>query len=168
MQRLQKCRGVLLGLILWGSESRMEPFLILSLRPLCRKTCELIQEPSLPTYRKQKLASTRALSTKSESPCTWNIHQPFPGHFMATYFPSSASMTLDKFQLLQKSKSKLGFYVLFNSQGHIGTGPQNCHLWDSNPHRWQPMIRCQTAAEDTYLFPLWCSGSLNIHLYIHQ
>ena len=26
-----------------------------------------------------------------------------------------------------KSKSKLGFYVPFNSQGHIGTGPQNCH-----------------------------------------
>ena len=31
--------------------------------------------------------------------------------------------------------SKLGFYVPFNSQGHIGTGPQNCHLWDSNPQR---------------------------------
>ena len=28
-----------------------------------------------------------------------------------------------------------GFYVPFNSQGHIGTGPQNCHLWDSNPQR---------------------------------
>ena len=42
------------------------------------------------------------------------------------------------------TKSKLGFYVPFNSQGHIGTGPQNCHLWDSNPQRWQPMIRCQT------------------------
>ena len=33
------------------------------------------------------------------------------------------------------TKSKLGFYVPFNSQGHIGTGPQNCHLWDSNPQR---------------------------------
>ena len=31
--------------------------------------------------------------------------------------------------------TKLGFYVPFNSQGHIGTGPQNCHLWDSNPQR---------------------------------
>ena len=31
--------------------------------------------------------------------------------------------------------SKLGFYVPFNSQGHIGTGPQNCHLWDSNSQR---------------------------------
>ena len=30
-------------------------------------------------------------------------------------------------------RSKLGFYIPFNSQGHIGTGPQNCHLWDSNP-----------------------------------
>ena len=35
----------------------------------------------------------------------------------------------------QSQKSKLGFYVPFNSQGHIGTGPQNCHLWDSNPQR---------------------------------
>ena len=34
-----------------------------------------------------------------------------------------------------KSKSKLGFNVPFNSQGHIGTGPQHCHLWDSNPQR---------------------------------
>ena len=32
-------------------------------------------------------------------------------------------------------RSKLGFYVPFNSQGHIGTGPQNCHLWDLNPQR---------------------------------
>ena len=28
-------------------------------------------------------------------------------------------------------KSKLGFNVPFNSQGHIGTGPQHCHLWDT-------------------------------------
>ena len=35
-----------------------------------------------------------------------------------------------------KVKVKVGvFYVPFNSQGHIGTGPQNCHLWDSNPQR---------------------------------
>ena len=47
-------------------------------------------------------------------------------------------------QRLQSQRSKLGFYVPFNIQGHIGTGPQNCHLWDSNPQRWQPMIRCQT------------------------
>ena len=32
-------------------------------------------------------------------------------------------------------KSKLGFDVLFNSQGHIVTGPQHCHLLGSNPHR---------------------------------
>ena len=24
--------------------------------------------------------------------------------------------------------AKLGFYVLFSSQGHIGTGSQHCHL----------------------------------------
>ena len=33
------------------------------------------------------------------------------------------------------SKSKLEFCVPFNSQGHVGTGPQHYHLWDSNPHR---------------------------------
>ena len=32
--------------------------------------------------------------------------------------------------------SKFGFRVPFNSQGHIGTGPQLCHLWEPNPHRW--------------------------------
>ena len=30
--------------------------------------------------------------------------------------------------------SKLGFYMLFNGQGHIGTGSRHCHLWESNPH----------------------------------
>ena len=30
-------------------------------------------------------------------------------------------------------RSTLQFYVLFNSQGHIGTDPQHCHLWESNP-----------------------------------
>ena len=27
-------------------------------------------------------------------------------------------------------KSKLGFYVPFHGQGHIGTDPQHCHLWE--------------------------------------
>ena len=40
-----------------------------------------------------------------------------------------------RFGGIRNTKSKLGFYVPFNSQGHIGTGPQNCHLWDSNPQR---------------------------------
>ena len=26
--------------------------------------------------------------------------------------------------------TKFRFYVPFNSQGHIGTGPQHCHLWE--------------------------------------
>ena len=34
-----------------------------------------------------------------------------------------------------EQQSKLEFYVPFNSQGHIGTGPQHCHLWESNPPR---------------------------------
>ena len=29
-------------------------------------------------------------------------------------------------------KSKFGFYIIFNSQGYIGTAPQHCHLWESN------------------------------------
>ena len=29
-----------------------------------------------------------------------------------------------------KTKSKIGFYFQFNSQAHIGTGPQYCHLWE--------------------------------------
>ena len=37
------------------------------------------------------------------------------------------------FSILSISKSK--FYVQFHSQGHIETGPQHCHLWDSNPQR---------------------------------
>ena len=42
------------------------------------------------------------------------------------------------------TKSKLVFYVLFNSQGHIVTGPRYCHLWELNPYRiWMPMIRWQ-------------------------
>ena len=41
------------------------------------------------------------------------------------------------------TKLKLGFYVPFNSQGHIGTSPRHFHLWDSNPQRGQPMIRWQ-------------------------
>ena len=31
--------------------------------------------------------------------------------------------------------SKLGFYTPFNSQGHIGTGPQHYQMGDSNPNR---------------------------------
>ena len=42
---------------------------------------------------------------------------------------------LSPYLFLIGQRSKLGFYVPFNSQGHIGTGPQNCHLWDSNPQR---------------------------------
>ena len=30
------------------------------------------------------------------------------------------------------AKSKLVFHLLFNIQGHIGTSPQHCQLWDLN------------------------------------
>ena len=48
---------------------------------------------------------------------------------------SQTSQTLLQMDTPLGQRSKLGFYVPFNSQGHIGTGPQNCHLWDSNPQR---------------------------------
>ena len=32
-------------------------------------------------------------------------------------------------------KLNLVFYILFNSKGHIGTGHQHSHLYESNPHR---------------------------------
>ena len=34
-----------------------------------------------------------------------------------------------------KVDAKVGIYVPFNSQGHIASGPEHCHLWDSNPQR---------------------------------
>ena len=36
---------------------------------------------------------------------------------------------------INESISKLRVYIPFNIQGHIGTGLQHCHLWDSNPER---------------------------------
>ena len=27
------------------------------------------------------------------------------------------------------------FNIPFNRQGYIGTGPQYCHLWESNPYK---------------------------------
>ena len=44
-------------------------------------------------------------------------------------------LNIENFDYLNVAFTKLGFYVPFNSQDHIGTGPQNCHLWDSNPQR---------------------------------
>ena len=41
---------------------------------------------------------------------------------------------LKGFRLSKWQSSKLGFYVTFNSQGHIGTGPQLCHLQEFIEH----------------------------------
>ena len=42
------------------------------------------------------------------------------------------------------TKGQQEIHISFNNQGHIGTGPQLCHLWELNPHRGgQPVIRCQ-------------------------
>ena len=54
-----------------------------------------------------------------------------PGSVAPVVIPVLTPPTLDK--SLKGQRSKLGFYIPFNSQGHIGTGLQNCHLWDSNP-----------------------------------
>ena len=42
---------------------------------------------------------------------------------------------LGVFTQFEAQRSKFVFYVPSNSQGHIGTDPQHCHLWESNPHR---------------------------------
>ena len=36
-------------------------------------------------------------------------------------------------KIINIRKSESGFYIPFNSQGHIGTGPQHCHLWGLKP-----------------------------------
>ena len=42
----------------------------------------------------------------------------------------------DKRGYMTNSRLKLlGFYVPFNSQGHVGIGPHHCHLWESSQHR---------------------------------
>ena len=38
-------------------------------------------------------------------------------------------ITIDGQKLTQKLN--LVFYIPFNSQGHIGTGNQHCHLWET-------------------------------------
>ena len=33
-----------------------------------------------------------------------------------------------------RQRLSLQFHIRFNSQGHIETVPQHCHLWESNKH----------------------------------
>ena len=65
------------------------------------------------------------------TPLLKDAFEKFEQDFLASNLPEGKYMKPPA----SKSKSKLGFYVPFNSQGHIGTGPQNCHLWDWNPQR---------------------------------
>ena len=46
-------------------------------------------------------------------------------NFSAVYMDIKRHKSHDTFF----TKSKLVFYVPFNSQGHIGTGPRLCQLW---------------------------------------
>ena len=48
----------------------------------------------------------------------------------------NAKVPIGQWQCLNtKTKSKLGFYVPFDSQGHIRTGSKYCRLWESKIHR---------------------------------
>ena len=58
------------------------------------------------------------------------------GGVVWTYRGDHSSMCTTTIQGLFWSKIKVKvFFVPFNSQGHIGTDPQHCHLWGSNPQR---------------------------------
>ena len=48
---------------------------------------------------------------------------------------SVTSLELEQILMTNDNWSKQGFYVPFNSQGHIGTGPELCYLRELNPHR---------------------------------
>ena len=40
----------------------------------------------------------------------------------------------------------------------FGTASQHCHLWDSNPQRWQPVIRSQTGQPLGHWGPIFVIG----------
>ena len=108
----------------------------------------MLHEISLSASPVQKSTKHFGLSFAYEAPKIW-IHLPEDVciyvenlslckriYKLVRYvFPQSFSVVLKPAVSLCEQKKKLGFYVPFNSQGHIGTGPQNCHLWDSNPQR---------------------------------
>ena len=80
-------------------------------------------------------------------------------------YKSSVSACLG---LAKGQRSKLGF----NSQGHIGTGPQNCHLWDSNPQRClglaNKVLWCVVHSPTSFfgLVMQFCAGTGLIKLHI--
>ena len=53
----------------------------------------------------------------------------------STSFPLMFPQKIHSAEKLLSQRSKSGFYIQFNSQGHIVTGPQHCHLWEWKPHR---------------------------------
>ena len=110
---------------------------------------ELITNPSKEanTLYKQYHTTSSTLIDKHAPPHTKHTKAKYiPGLINKTVIATKIQnkSTFNRSQHMQKvhqynricmPKSKLGFYVPFNSKGHIGTGPQNCHLWDSNPQR---------------------------------
>ena len=66
--------------------------------------------------------------------------------------------------MLVGQRLKLGIYVPFNSQGHIGMGPQHCYLWGSNPHKGDRLrLDVKLANSLGHRGPLpgrWCKHSI--------
>ena len=86
------------------------------------------QPPFLPLFQSMEHQLLRSLLAASTSKTTDSDST------LANNTMTNPSTTEDDASF-KGQRSKLGFYVPFNSQGHMGTGPQNCHLWDSNPQR---------------------------------
>ena len=78
-----------------------------------------------------EVAKVKQLMTSNMTLTVLNLHQKMPKG--ATTKIQEKRYKRDIREINQRSK--LGFYVPFNSQGHIETGPQNGHLWDLNPQR---------------------------------
>ena len=60
--------------------------------------------------------------------------------------------------------SKLGFYVPFNSQGHIRTGPQNCHL----PYALLHVEVYRTCIKTLLLTFTWPLGILSLSDFLYK
>ena len=84
------------------------------------------------------LCSTRSEEDKKNKTSVVLWHLQVSRHEYAIYLvyfklPLHLQSVLSYFK--HCTKSSVMFYIPFNSQGHVGTGPQLCHLWESNLHR---------------------------------
>ena len=68
---------------------------------------------------------------------TWKVFNIF-STFLFSESADIAILQKPRYHILKclmKLKPKLSFFIKFNSQGHIGIGPQSCHLLGLNPGR---------------------------------